>query len=64
MSKRFENDDIEAVPAELNRETRIRLKRFAQATRMTPSQAASVLLTDLLADDEFWNAATTPRNLN
>jgi hypothetical protein len=45
------------VPVPLDRRTRERLSRFAEAIDEHPLVAAARLLRDLLADDEFYNAA-------
>ncbi len=60
MSERFEIEDsegVELVPVPMDRETRRRLVLFSRAIGKQPIHAASVLLTDLLADEEFFNAA-------
>ncbi len=48
---------VEIVPVPLDSNTAERLRRFAQACGLDPLVAARRLLCDLLADDEFYNAA-------
>jgi hypothetical protein len=55
MSTKDTNMEIVQVP--LDRKTAGRLDAFARACGMDPIAAASRLLCDLLADDEFYNAA-------
>ena len=50
-------DDFETVPVPLDRTTRERLVRFAEAVGEHPLVIAARLMRDLLADDEFYNAA-------
>lgn len=45
------------VPVPLDPVTTERLLRFAEASGLHPLVAAASLLRDLLADDEFYNAA-------
>ena len=47
----------EAVVIDLDGVTVTRLARFARAIGEHPRSAAARLLTELLADDEFYNAA-------
>jgi hypothetical protein len=50
-----QDDDIKIVPVPMGRDTRARLRRFAEAVGRHPSQAAAALLDDLLLDDEAVN---------
>lgn len=50
-------DDAEFLPVPMEAATLRRLKRFAADTGMSEVEAAAVLLRDVLADDEMWNAA-------
>jgi hypothetical protein len=50
-------DDFTTVPIPLDRRTRERLAHFAEAIDEHPIIAAARLLRDLLADDDFYNAA-------
>jgi hypothetical protein len=52
----LEEDDIEIVPIALGRQARANLKRFAALTGQRELDAAGILLSDLLRDDEFWKA--------
>lgn len=56
-----DDDDVELVPIPMDRETRTRLVRFAKAIGKPPVDAAGSLLSTLLVDDEFWNAAAHER---
>lgn len=50
-------DDFATISIPLDREAQRRLLRFAKAIHEHPLVAAARLLSDLLADDEFYNAA-------
>ena len=55
MSKR--DTDKLVIPVPVDEVTAGRLETFARACGMEPLAAASRLLSDLLADDELYNAA-------
>lgn len=50
-------DDFDIVAIPLDRVSRERLKRFAEACGLHPAVAAAQVLKDLLADDALYNAA-------
>ena len=57
----FQEQDVELVPVPMSAETRRRLVAFAAAVGKRPTAAAAELLSELLQDDDFWNAAATER---
>ena len=52
-----QDEDVEVVLVPLDGATLTRLAKFGRATGQHPARAAGALLRDLLADDEFYNAA-------
>ena len=59
MRIEIENDDDELLAVPVSRETVRRLVRFSRAVGDDPSKVAGRLLTELLVDDDFWNAAAS-----
>lgn len=61
MSAALEDDDeIELVPVPMDRATRARLARFARLSGDRAVMAAGAILRDVLADEDFWEAAEDP----
>lgn len=59
MKTRKPSDEHVLPELVLDGETIARLVRFSEAVGKPPRAVASELIRDLLADDEFWNAART-----
>lgn len=57
-------EEVELVPVPMDRQTRARLVRFADAIGKPPARAAHDLLRDLLDDPAFWEAAEIPQTIN
>lgn len=62
MGVHAKKQEIVAIP--LDHLTAERLRLFAEACGLNPLVAASRLLSDLLADDEFYNAAAREASLH
>jgi len=56
-----QDDDVDVLPIDLDRQTRLRLKRLSAATGKHPRELATSLLREMLEDDDRENRLDPPR---